>query len=1798
MMNGFATVNRGKLFAAENYKKGTRIWLRDSEKVWIGGELLDDFKFNSRNKVQLQDGQVTEIMVDESEELPFLRNPDVLLGCDDLTTLSYLHEPAVLNHLSFRFVKREAIYTYCGIVLVAINPYANCSQLYGDDVIQVYRGVGKQVRELDPHIYAVAEEAFYDLSKFGKDQSVIVSGESGAGKTVSSKFVMRYLASVACSSSSKSYGSKPVAGIEDRVLASNPIMEAIGNAKTIRNDNSSRFGKYIQIDFNDHFGIAGAEMRTYLLEKSRVVFQAENERNYHIFYQICASRSHALLKDLKLGDWHSYFYTCQGNSGEIETVDDQNDFLQTLASLDLLRISTDTQKSILRLFAGLLLFGNIRFADRSNECTKIDQSSSDTISQLCEKMYEINENDLCMWLIVREIIAGGESVRKPLTTAEAVERRDALVKILYAAAFSWIVKKVNEALGEQLKNNKSKNTKRFIGVLDIYGFETLEVNSFEQFCINYANEKLQQQFCQHVFKLEQSEYEREEIDWIRIDFYDNQPCIDLIEGRPGIIDYLDEQCKMGQGTDRDWLEKLRTCQMLKKTQHFQLPKIKNPTFIIRHFAADVTYNVDGFLAKNKDTISQQLIAVMKNSKFDLMREILDVENDKKSFGRGTNFLIPNTEHSMKKSVSFQFRDSLRELMAVLSTTRPHYVRCIKPNDEKLPFTFTPKRAIQQLRACGVLETVRISAAGYPSRWMYEDFSRRYRVLYPEKKLWLEEPRIFAEKACNKYLENKMYALGKTKVFFRTGQVALLERILHEKLANSTIMIQKIWKGYICRKKYQNIKESLLKIQLYSRAFLMYRRMKYLQMYRAAVCIQTAFRRYIAQHRYTLLKAVIIMIQTHYRASLIRQKIEKLRHEQKAIVIQKYCRGWLVRRHQIDHNKKIVMIQCQVRQWLARRRLRELKIEARSVGHLQKLNKGLENKIISLQQKLDFMTAENGRLWTISAEADKMRVEMANLETQRCVLLATKAHAEDLEAKVKLLEASRKEEAAKNIKLEEELQNTKDRLKMEFEETIAKINALNTELSSLRARYNNLMKQKKLVDVELAKEKNRYLASEQEISQMREQLLANANLLASPALSRTGSMRLTQKNLNQSMLIGDTNGKIVTIGLDSNEIDEVVLILKQQHVINSLRSKMEQISRENDRLKSIMDANLLVENLDKRIAMKAFDAQRMQELELAYKKLKDEVERLLEEKVQNGSEAMNFRSFVEKIVEENDRRREEAVELRAILAARFEQRAQVSNSSRPDGDQWSSIQSDDSSCSDLDEELNLGRQCRQLKSHIQMLSRTITERNAEIERLEQRLNEFTTSKKSTDDSHSTKETLSDIHQQLNQLASENLSLQDKINRQSDELSEVRAQLRGSSGRITFSLDNASDADIIRLEMLKKDNVEHSSLLEVFNVPEFTRILVCDLKPRLARLLTPCLPAYLLLAAFRYYDHIKDEAGLTGLFSAIHIVLKDTLSHSNDMDVLSLWLVNSWRLLNLLRQYSGENNNEWSMANSEKQNNQRMQNFDLSPLRNQLRARVEESFQNLLKRSIEPVLSPKIVPAILQHESSQKMMNGISVENNERRRSMKEQSSQRALDDLIELLNFIQNKLKVYGADSVLLGQVFGQMTYWICALALNHLMFRKELCNFEKAIQIKHNVTEVQSWLSANGLSAHRETLEPLVQASHLLQSKKDESNLDTLCGEMTSKLKPKQVMAILQHYAPTDGFEERRLSPDFLIKVSERLNARTRANGGTDADINTLIMMGTYLTPFNSEPFVYSDFNLETLSLPTCLHLQAICKLL
>ncbi|KAI6233319.1 Myosin head and IQ calmodulin-binding region domain containing protein, protein [Aphelenchoides fujianensis] len=546
MINGAATLGRHDSYPFEDFRKGTRVWIKDAERVWAEAELLAPISFQSPtiSLRRLSDGESIDYDPQKSG-LPFPCNPAVLLGKEDLTELSYLHEPAVLQNLRYRFERLEKIYTYCGIVLVAINPYADCAHFYGDDVIRVYQGQGKQVRGLVPHIFAIAEEAIFDLREYGKNQSIIVSGESGAGKTVSAKFVMRYLTHVAGGRDAHKGG-----GVESRVLASNPVMEAIGNARTIRNDNSSRFGKFIQIHFTDRFHISGAEMRTYLLEKSRVVYQSTNERNYHVFYQMTAARDEPLLADLDLAPASAFHYTNQGTAFDIPGVDDAEEFRRTVASLSTLLVGEEKQREIFRVLAGVLHLGNIGFVAH-NDQAQVDPAAAKHVHSLCSKLFEVDPTALSLWLTAREIRAGAETVRKPLNVQEAVANRDALSKLLYACAFGWIVDAINGSLSVGDSKRRADAAARFVGVLDIYGFETFEVNSFEQFCINYANEKLQQSFNQHVFKLEQAEYEREDISWVRIEYYDNQACIDLIEARPGLIDYLDEQPDGGR-TPAGW----------------------------------------------------------------------------------------------------------------------------------------------------------------------------------------------------------------------------------------------------------------------------------------------------------------------------------------------------------------------------------------------------------------------------------------------------------------------------------------------------------------------------------------------------------------------------------------------------------------------------------------------------------------------------------------------------------------------------------------------------------------------------------------------------------------------------------------------------------------------------------------------------------------------------------------------------------------------------------------------------------------------------------------------------------------------------------------------------------------------------------------------------------------------------------------------------------------------------------------------------------------------------------------------
>ncbi|CAG00830.1 unnamed protein product, partial [Tetraodon nigroviridis] len=573
-----------------------RVWIPDAEEVWRSAELTKDYKNGDASlQLLLEDGTSLEHSLDpKTKNLPYLRNPDILVGENDLTALSYLHEPAVLHNLKVRFVDSKLIYTYCGIVLVAINPYESLP-IYGTDIINAYSG--QNMGDMDPHIFAVAEEAFKQMARDERNQSIIVSGESGAGKTVSAKYAMRYFATVS--------GSASEANIDEKVLASNPIMEAIGNAKTTRNDNSSRFGKYIEIGFDSRYRIIGANMRTYLLEKSRVVFQADEERNYHIFYQLCASSHLPEFKPLKLGSANEFLYTRQGGSPVIEGVDDTRELSTTRQAFALLGINESAQMGVFRVLAAILHLGNVEIRDKDSDSSTIAPNNLHLMA-FCD-LVGVTYQDMSHWLCHRKLKTATETYIKPLPRLQATNARDALSKHIYAKLFNWIVEHVNKALITSVKQHS------FIGVLDIYGFETFEVNSFEQFCINYANEKLQQQFNMHVFKLEQEEYMKEQIPWTLIDFYDNQPCINLIEAKMGVLDLLDEECKMPKGSDDSWAQKLYNTH-LKTCSLFEKPRMSNRAFIIQHFADKVEYQCEGFLEKNKDTVNEEQINVLKASK--------------------------------------------------------------------------------------------------------------------------------------------------------------------------------------------------------------------------------------------------------------------------------------------------------------------------------------------------------------------------------------------------------------------------------------------------------------------------------------------------------------------------------------------------------------------------------------------------------------------------------------------------------------------------------------------------------------------------------------------------------------------------------------------------------------------------------------------------------------------------------------------------------------------------------------------------------------------------------------------------------------------------------------------------------------------------------------------------------------------------------------------------------------------------------------------------------------------------------
>ncbi|KAI5461055.1 P-loop containing nucleoside triphosphate hydrolase protein [Mariannaea sp. PMI_226] len=1032
---------------ASSYDVGTRAWQPDAAEGWVASELINKTIEGSKAKLefQLENGETKTIVVSaeglqngSDPALPPLMNPTMLEASDDLTNLSHLNEPAVLQAIRLRYLQKE-IYTYSGIVLIATNPFARVDSLYVHGMVQVY--AGKQRATQAPHLFAIAEEAFIDMIRDNKNQTIVVSGESGAGKTVSAKYIMRYFATRESPDNpgARSKRGEAMSETEEQILATNPIMEAFGNAKTTRNDNSSRFGKYIEIMFDKKTNIIGAKIRTYLLERSRLVFQPLKERNYHIFYQLVAGASEKERQELNILPIEQFEYLNQGNCPTIDGVDDKAEFEATKKSLGTIGVSESQQTEIFKLLAGLLHLGNVKITASRNDSVLAPTEPS--LERACA-ILGVNATEFSRWIVKKQLITRGEKITSNLSQAQAIVVRDSVAKFIYSSLFDWLVDIINHSLAAEEVLSRVTS---FIGVLDIYGFEHFAKNSFEQFCINYANEKLQQEFNQHVFKLEQEEYLREQIDWTFIDFSDNQPCIDLIEGKMGILSLLDEESRLPMGSDEQFVTKLHHNFSTDKHKFYKKPRFGKSAFTVCHYAIDVTYESEGFIEKNRDTVPDEHMAVLRATSNEFLKSVLEAASavrEKDVASSSSNAVKPagrkiGVAVNRKPTLGGIFRYSLIELMNTINNTDVHYIRCIKPNEAKEAWKFEGPMVLSQLRACGVLETVRISTAGYPTRWTYEEFALRYYMLVPSSQ-WTSEIRDMADAILKKALGTSTgkgldkYQLGLTKIFFRAGMLAFLENLRTNRLNDCAIMIQKNLRAKYYRRRYLEAREAVIRTQSAIRAWKARKEAQELRTIRAATTIQRVWRGHKQRKTFLRIRADMIMFESAAKGYLRRKNIMETRLGNAALVIQRAWRSRRQLRAWRQYRKKVVLIQSLWRGRRARKEYKKVREEARD---LKQISYKLENKVVELTQSLGSMKEKNKNLVS----------QVENYEGQ---IKAWKNRHNALEARTKELQTEANQAGIAVARLQA-MEDEMKKLQVAFDESTANIKRMQEEERELR-----------------------------------------------------------------------------------------------------------------------------------------------------------------------------------------------------------------------------------------------------------------------------------------------------------------------------------------------------------------------------------------------------------------------------------------------------------------------------------------------------------------------------------------------------------------------------------------------------------------------------------------------------------------------------------------------------------------------------------------------------------------------------
>ncbi|XP_007175339.2 myosin-2 [Balaenoptera acutorostrata] len=746
-------------------------------------------------------------------------NPPKFDKIEDMAMMTHLHEPGVLYNLKERYTA-WMIYTYSGLFCVTVNPY-KWLPVYNPEVVAAYRG--KKRQEAPPHIFSISDNAYQFMLTDRENQSILITGESGAGKTVNTKRVIQYFATIAVTGEKKKEETGKMQGtLEDQIISANPLLEAFGNAKTVRNDNSSRFGKFIRIHFGTTGKLASADIETYLLEKSRVTFQLKAERSYHIFYQITSNKKPELIEMLLITtNPYDFPFVSQGEIS-VPSIDDQEELMATDSAIDILGFTNEEKISIYKLTGAVMHYGNLKFKQKQRE----EQAEPDgtEVADKAAYLQCLNSADLLKALCNPRVKVGNEYVTKGQTVEQVYNAVGALARAVYDKMFLWMVTRINQQL------DTKQPRQYFIGVLDIAGFEIFDFNSLEQLCINFTNEKLQQFFNHHMFVLEQEEYKKEGIEWTFIDFgMDLAACIELIEKPMGIFSILEEECMFPKATDTSFKNKLYE-QHLGKSANFQKPKmVKGRTeahFSLVHYAGIVDYNITGWLDKNKDPLNETVVGLYQKSALKTLAHLFS--GAQTAEGEASGGMAKR--HGKKKGSSFQtvsalFRENLNKLMTNLRSTHPHFVRCIIPNETKTPGAMEHDLVLHQLRCNGVLEGIRICRKGFPSRILYADFKQRYKVLnasaIPEGQF------IDSKKASEKLLasidiDHTQYKFGHTKVFFKAGLLGLLEEMRDDKLAQLITRTQARSKGFLARVEYHRMverRESLFCIQYNIRAFM-------------------------------------------------------------------------------------------------------------------------------------------------------------------------------------------------------------------------------------------------------------------------------------------------------------------------------------------------------------------------------------------------------------------------------------------------------------------------------------------------------------------------------------------------------------------------------------------------------------------------------------------------------------------------------------------------------------------------------------------------------------------------------------------------------------------------------------------------------------------------------------------------------------------------------------------------------------------------------------------------------------------